>query len=283
MIINEGFYINNIDNFETISVSTNKVYRFQQENDKYVLKVNNISSANLSPFWRGIKMVFASDFDIQRENIEDTLLRLINPHIKTAQLIFKSDTYRFQLFREAEGLSFKPDEFPNNYNIEYQLGQFIGFIHSKKYDYFGNQKIHFHAGFKEKMLSAMLETMNRYWSDSKEVKDYYTKISCFNIAPDSFSIIMTDISANQFIFNENMTSINAVIDFDGYVFGPREWELSVLEMCLQDGKAFKKGYEEYSVFPEISEYRDFYRFFMFLCEIWEKPALNSFMNRNLLF
>lgn len=151
MIINEGFITNNIDNFETISVSTNKVYRFQQENDKYVLKVNNISSANLSPFWRGIKMVFASDFDIQRENIEDTLLRLINPHIKTAQLIFKSDTYRFQLFREAEGLSFKPDEFPNNYNIEYQLGQFIGFIHSKKYDYFGNQKIYFHTGFKENM------------------------------------------------------------------------------------------------------------------------------------
>lgn len=283
MIINEGFVINNIEKFETISVSTNRVYRFQLENDKYILKINNISSDELSPFWRGIKMVFASDFDIQRENIEDTLLRLNNPHIKTAQLIFKSDRYRFQLFSEAEGLFFKPDEFPNDYNIEYQLGKFIGFIHSKKYDYFGNQKIHFHTGFKEKMLSVMLENINRYWSESIEVRDYFTKISCLNIAPDSYSIIMADISANQFIFNENMTSINAVIDFDGYVFGPREWELSVLEMCLKDGKAFKKGYEEYMVFPDMNEYRDFYRFFMFLCEIWEKPALKSFMNRNLLF
>lgn len=91
--------------------------------------------------------------DVKRNNfqVDDYEIWIFYRRVADSFLIFKSDRYRFQLFSEAEGLFFKPDEFPNDYNIEYQLGQFIGFIHNKKYDYFGNQKIYFHTGFKENM------------------------------------------------------------------------------------------------------------------------------------
>ena len=283
MAINDDFILRNIENFEIVSVSTNKVYRFQHENDTYILKINNISSDNLSPFWRGMKEVFASDFDTQRENIEETLSMLSNPHIQAAQLITKSHKSRFQIFKQVEGFSYEPDEFPSSNDIEYQLGQFIGYIHSTQYEYFGHQKLHFRSAFKEKMFNAMSETMKRHWSDSHEVKVLFEKIRCLNVAPDSYSLIMPDISANQFIFDKNLTSIRAVVDFDAYVIGPREWELSVLELCLQNGRAFKKGYEEYNLFPDISKSRDFYRFFMYLCDLWNKQDLTAFMNQNILF
>ena len=283
MSINEEFIMNNIANFELIAVSSNKVYRFKHENINYILKINDVSPDDISPFWLGIREVFALDFDMQRENIEETLLMLNNPHIQTAQFITKSHKNKYQIFKEVEGVSYEPDEFPNDDNIEYQLGQFIGFIHNKSYDYFGNQKIQFRSGFKEKMLNVMSEIIRIYWADSQAVKVLFEEIRSSNISPNSYSLIMPDISANQFIFNENMTSIKAVVDFDAYVIGPREWELSVIEICLKNGKAFKRGYEQYNPLPDINECRNFYRFFMYLCDPWEKQDLVDFINGNKLF
>ena len=283
MAINEEFILNNMEKFELITISSNKIYRFQQGDDKYILKVNNISPDNLSPFWRGMKEVFASDFDTQRENVEEILSMLSNPHIQVAQLIAKNHNNKYQVFKEVEGVSYEPDEFPNNEDIEYQLGQFIGIIHSKHYYYFGHQKMQFRSDFKEKMLNAMSKTIQNHWADSHAIKVLFEEISCLNISPVSHSLIMPDISANQFIFSENLASIKAVVDFDAYVIGPREWELSVIEVCLKNSRAFKKGYEQYNPFPDISDCRAFYRFFMYLCDPWDKQDLTTFMSRNILF
>ncbi len=282
MEINEAFILNHIDDFELVSISSNRVYRFCQGNDRFMLKVNNLPPDNLSPFWRGIKEIFASDFDTQRENIESTLSLLKNPHIQVAPLIEKSHRHAYQLFREVEGLSYEPDEFPNHDALEYQLGQFIGFLHKTQYDFFGHQKMCLHGDFKERAVNAMHRTIQEYWQDSCAVKELFEDIRRLDISPSSYSFIMTDISANQFVYGDGLSSIKAVVDFDAYVIGPREWELSVIELCLQNGEAFKKGYEEYGVFPDISAHRKFYRFFMYLCDPWDKQDVSAFMSRKTL-
>lgn len=281
--LTEDFIMNHLEEFELVTISSNRIYRLNDKNCRYILKINNLPPDDLSPFWRGLQEVFSSSFDTQRENIEETLALLENPHIKVAQLVMKSNRYRFQVFKEAEGISYEPDEFPNSYEIEYQLGQFIGFIHSKQYDYFGHPSSHTYSGFKEKALHAMSETICKYWSDSEVVKKMYEKVSTYDVSPNSYSLIMADISANQFLFGDDMKSISALVDFDAYVIAPREWELAVIEMCLKDGKAFRKGYEEYRPFPDMSKDRDFYRFYMYLCDPWEKQDLSDFMSRNIIF
>jgi hypothetical protein len=50
-------------------------------------------------------------------------------------------------------------------------------------------------------------------------------------------LIMTDISANQFLFEVN--EITACVDLDVYVIGPREWELALLENYVKDMDCFK--------------------------------------------
>jgi len=283
MGIDIDYIRSNIENFELISVSTNKVYRFTGGHDKYILKIGHESTDALSPFWWGIKEVFGSTFDTQRDNIEDTLLLLDNPHIQTARFVMKSHRHKFIVFQETEGRHYEPDEFPRGDWMGYQLGQFIGCIHSKQYDYFGHQASRFRSGFKEKMLYAMSAIIKEYWADSQAVHDYYGKIRHMDISPASYSLIMPDISANQFVFDEGFSSIKAVVDFDAYVMGPREWELSVIEMCLENCGAFKQGYEQYGPLPNLHGHRDFYRFFMYLCDPWEKQDLASFMSRNIQF
>jgi hypothetical protein len=129
----------------------------------------------------------------------------------------------------------------------------------------------------------MQSLIDTYWKEDKNVLNYFSRIQECRIAPTTYSLIMPDISANQFVFSQDLNKINAVVDFDAYVIGPREWELSIIELCLSNRKFFKDGYEVYCEMPELSESRDFYRFFSYLCNPWEKKDLQSFLKSNVIF
>ena len=283
MITNEELVLQSIGDFELITVSSNKVYRILDRGSKYILKVNNLPPDDLSPFWLGMKEIFSSTFDSQRESIEGVLRKLSNPYVDTAELVSKSEKHKYQLFREVEGRACESDEFPDYESVEFQLGQFIGFIHKTEYDFWGTVEKQFRMDVKEKMQSTMLRIMDRYWADTDEIKGAYDRVAKCDVSPTSYSLIMPDISANQFIYAEDLRTIRAVVDFDAYVIGPREWELSVIEMCLQHGKPFREGYEQHMPFPNIKECREFYRFFMYLCDPWGKSELDLFLSRNILF
>jgi len=279
----ERFILDNMAKFELLSVSSNRVYRFTQGDEGYILKVSYLTMDKLSPFWKCMHRIFNSSFQTQRENIENTLAMLENPHIPTAQLVAKSNDCQYQLFKEVQGAVWQPDEFPDREGIHYQLGQFIGFLHSKEYGYYGLPNAQLRSGFQEKMMQVMDEIVEEYWADSQQVKAYLDRLRSHPRVPDSYSLVMPDISANQFIFSKDLTAIQVVVDLDAYVIGPREWELTVIEMCLAEGEAFKLGYEQYRKFPDLNGHREYYRFLMYLCDPWEKQDFNSFMSRSIRF
>lgn len=57
-----------------------------------------------------------------------------------------------------------------------------------------------------------------------------------------------------------------VVDLDAYVIGPREWELTILEMCITQPAAFRRGYEHYLPLPSFAPFRNFYRLWSYLCD-----------------
>ena len=282
----EKYVLENIDKFDLLMKSTNHIYRFMFENEGYILKKGWLSVDNLSPFWLAIKKVFGSDFETQRRNINSVLMLLRkNPHIDVAEIVSTSDEYRYQIFKEVKGVKYGPDEFPDNREIEYQLGSYIGYLHSIQFDDYGAYPLSEHKkhSFKDEMISCMKYIIDTYWNDDKKVQDYFKHICGIEIAPASYSLIMPDISANQFVYSDDLNKINAVIDFDEYVIGPGEWELAIVELCLKNGNAFKNGYEQYIKMPDISNSRSFYRFFSYLCDPWERVDLNTFMTNNIVF
>lgn len=282
----EKYVSDHMKQFDLLATSSNEVYRFTYENENYILKRNRLSMDALSPFWYTMYKVFDNSFELQRKNIKELLEFLKkNPSIEVAEIVSTSDKYQYQLYKEAEGLKYEPDEFPDNANIEYQLGLYVGYLHSITFNDYGIFPTPTHEGqyFKKEMLQCMQSLIGTYWKEDKNVLECFSRIQECRIAPTTFSLIMPDISANQFVFSQDCSKINAVVDFDAYVIGPREWELSIIELCLSNRSAFKDGYEAYCKMPDLSELRDFYRFFSYLCDPWEKKDLQSFLKSNVIF
>lgn len=272
--------------FDLLGESTNSVYRIMLGDESCILKKNRIPVDNLSPFWYSIKEVFGSDFNTQRKNIYSlTSFLNTNPHIKVAELVVVSDEYCCQIFREAGGVKYKPDEFPDKEEIEYQLGLYIGFLHSIRFDTFGTfpPEKKMEKQIKDAMICCMEQVIDLYWQKNEDVQTTFRIIREMKISPESYSLIMPDISGNQFVYSDGLDAVTAVVDLDAYVIGPREWELAVVEQCLRNGSAFVKGYESYQEFPDITESRSFYRFFSYLCDPWTEKDLNTFMTEHILF
>lgn len=285
--MNIGKYIEeNKGSFELLMESTNSVYRIMLGDEKCILKKNRVPVNNLSPFWYSIKRVFGSDFNSQREHIHSlTAFLSENPHIKVAELVEISDEYCCQIFREAEGVKYEPDEFPDSEEIEYQLGLYIGFLHSIHFDAFGAfpPERTTKKEIKEEMTDCMERLIELYWEKDENVRNAFRMVCGTKIAPESYSLIMPDISGNQFVYSEGFEAVTAVVDFDAYVVGPRELELAVMELCLRNGSAFVRGYENYQAFPDMTESRNFYRLFSYLCDPWMGTDLHTFMTGKILF
>jgi hypothetical protein len=280
----------NIKNFELKSKSSNQLYFFEAENNKLVLKTPNMELWSLSPFWKQLRNIFNSDFISQTENV--TLLAeylLRNPYIKVPQVIYTNiQDSVFQIFEYIKGNAYEPDEFPNEEEISYQLGQYIGWMHSHTFQGYGiftdNLKLKSSSNFFKEMLASMENIIQEYWSANQEVINFFHNIeSIMPAEPGIFSLIMPDISANQFVYSEYLKKINAVVDVDAYVVGPINLELTVLEMCLTDYASFQKGYEQYCTLPNYEAFRSFYRFYMYLNDPYDPIELEEFLNFNKRF
>lgn len=133
---------------------------------------------------------------------------------------------------------------------------------------------------KERMFHSMERILETYWSEDKEVKEYYEKLKEEELFISGYSLIMADISANQFLYSNDMKTFTANIDLDAYVVGPREWELALISACVSDMENFQKGYEEYIPMPELKQPKRFYQFLMNLNNPWDKSFMYEYIKEN---
>lgn len=261
----------NISSFEKISVSSNEIYVFNFEDKKYILKIPLMIKNNLSPFWLMMKNIFLFTFEKQNlhlKNLYDVLKN--NPHIKIVPFV-ASDEYAM-IYEFVEDTSWSEDEFPCGKNNAYTLGQYIGYNHQVAHKNCGIIGIEDVEDFYSRVLLHAEECINQFWNtDSsldKKVRNYFKSLTENYFTSSKNSLIMVDICADQFLF-ENET-VTTCIDLDGYVIGPVEWELSFLKTQIKDWDSFKSGYETYQPMPEFEKYSQMFFFLM---------ALNSYNNK----
>ncbi len=261
----------NINSFAAGSVSSNKIYFFEYNGKKYVLKTPLLAEGGLSPFWLMMKKIFHFTFEKQHENFQNIYQELReNPHIPVAS--FVAADKNVMIFEFAEGDSREKDEFPKGNDNAYRLGQYVGYNHQSVHKNCGIKGVEDVADFFPHALSHMEACIESHWnSDSdidKKMRVYFNRLKKQPFESSRNSLIMVDMSADQFLFDQE--NIAACVDLDAYVIGPVEWELSFLHRQVDDWDSFKAGYETYQCMPPFEKVSDFFFFLM---------ALNSYENK----
>jgi hypothetical protein len=255
--------------------------------------MNDAHDKKVSPFWYQLNKVFALNEEsriVQQPEVVRTLSKSAKFIAPKVDVISLSPNSSFVVMPFIEGVLWKADKFPIQPQIYTQLGETLGRIHSKSFSEYGNMRISSLLPgdtFLNSLLKSMYEVIDIYWEGRKDLHENLQKIkSKLPIANDfKFSLIMPDISANQFVYTHDLKEIKAIVDFDSYVIGPIELELCALEVCMEGNyySSFKSSYEEFGELPEITEYRELFRYFIYLNELNENTDWNKYAKENIIF
>lgn len=264
--------LNKLNKEETtlISKSSNAVYETIFNGKKCILKHRIVRDNNLSPFWFQLKELFGMSVDTYNKSLRELMKELSkNKFINTPKLIeaYSSKEEDYQIFTKENGVAHEPDDFPINNNVAYQLGQYIGLFHSKAFKDYGTINNLIEEDYKTRLFNTMRKTIQVYWDDDPELlmnlEELYSKFE----PHETFSLIMADISGNQFIYglddSQVISKINANVDLDAYVIGPRELELVILNECIarENWSSFVEGYQTQCILPDFEKYMEVYSFY----------------------
>ncbi|MCR4791594.1 MAG: hypothetical protein K5871_02470 [Lachnospiraceae bacterium] len=261
----------NLIEFEKGGMSSNQIYYFDYEGIRYVLKKPMMLGDNLSPFWLMMKYVFDFSFETQIENLGRVYDALRdNPHIPPATLVAADE--EAVIYEFSEGRSLESDEFPDGKDNAYRLGQYIGYNHRIAHENCGIYGVENVRDFTESAIDYMDRCLSLHWdSDSmtdRKLRVLFEELCDMNFKSSKYSLIMVDMSADQFLFKGE--DIRVCVDLDAYVVGPVEWELCFLFHQVEEWSSFKQGYEKYQPMPEFRKYDKFFYMLM---------ALNSYKNK----
>ncbi|MDD6034671.1 MAG: hypothetical protein PUC30_00510 [Lachnospiraceae bacterium] len=264
------------DALEQGGISSNEIRFFEYDGKKYVFKKPLMVGDNLSPFWQMMKNVFSFTFEKQNKNLPKVYEALKdNPHIPFAPLIAADETAMIYGF--LEGASYEEDAFPEGTENAYRLGQFIGYNHQIAHKGCGILGTCDVTDFFSNALSHMEQFIQTHWNSTDEidrkVQLYFKSIRKNSFQSARYSLIMADMSADQFLYKGE--DIAACVDLDAYVIGPVEWELAFLHNQVRDWDSFTAGYETYQPMPDFEELSHFFYFLMALNPYWDKSEMEE--------
>lgn len=261
------------DTFTQGGISSNSIRLFEYGGKRYVLKLPLMTGDRLSPFWQMMKNILGFTFETQSERLEALCRRLAeNPHIKTAP--FLAADRDAMLYGFIEGTAGPDDRFPDAGDNAFRLGQYIGFNHAVAHARCGMLGKEDVEDFFSAALRHMEACVRCHWTEDTPldaaVRDFFAKLKTQRLESSRYSLIMGDMSADQFLFDKD-GRIVACVDLDAYVIAPVEWELSMLKTQVSDWESFQKGYACYQNMPDFAAMQDFFYFLM---------ALNAYNSKN---
>lgn len=280
-----------------VAYGSNHLYAIETgSGGRYVVKMPKAVRERVSPFWQQMAAIFGIDRVTQLAGLTEVAVRLQQQTIIPVPQVIQVETASalpdaaYAIVTQLAGVAHELDEFPASADIHYQLGQYVGYLHAQSYAGYGNilmAPLESKASFKATLVANMHRTVTTFWQDEPALHTQIEQVTAI-VDPDTLfsaaALIMIDISANQFVYQENR--ISGVVDLDAYVIGPREWELTILELCITDHVAFRQGYECYNPLPLFAPFRAIYRLWSYLNE--PQPAYNAahfvqFMQRAVYF
>lgn len=271
------------------------VWLAQTEEEEVIVRTSALTDISEEPFWYGMHILFGSDprqvFVL--EDLNRTLASLTTC-LSVPQVLSKA-VFQGRELVEVEKLDGKQvNTFIGmpGYVME-DFGKIIAQIHRMKFDFFGAFPKETHkplSVFNERLVEVMTKLVEKYYvkvdDKNQGIREMLPQI-CKRAQQlphlSSSSYIMIDMDPTQFLTDGKR--ITAVVDTEGYVIGPRELELIAFEYILDHGAAsmFQKGYTSILEFPDLSEVRFVYRYFLRLIEVQGSKPIEEWMNHPILF
>lgn len=260
-----------------VPYGSNRLYAVQTAaGARYVVKQPKVVRENVSPFWQQMAAIFGINRVTQLTGLPRVAARLQQQGIVPVPQVIQVESAAalpdaaYAVMTQLDGVAHEPDEFPASAAIHYQLGQYVGYLHTQAYAGYGNllmTQLQPKADFFPALVANMHRTVTTFWQDEAALHVQIDQVMAMADPDAIFStaaLIMVDISANQFVYQNER--ISGVVDLDAYVIGPREWELAILELCITDPVAFRQGYECYSTLLAFAPFRAIYRLWSYLNE-----------------
>ncbi|CAG7644817.1 phosphotransferase family protein [Paenibacillus allorhizosphaerae] len=171
----------------------------------------------------------------------------------------------------------------------HQLGVWLAQVHLQRCDYFGNlarpqmeRRELFHA----RLSQTMRQLVERDYVNDSKIKvwlDAMIRELGVLPVPDHFCPVFIDLDPSQFLIQDGVLS--AVVDVEAYAIGPREFDFVGLECVLDEKSAasFLKGYSTIQDPPDLSNYRQVYRFLYRLLGVQGSVDLEQWFAQRVLF
>lgn len=271
------------DSFEKGGASSNEIRYFTYAGRAYVLKTPLMTGERLSPFWGMMRDVFGFTFEKQMAALPALSAALgRNPHIPAAKLAAAGEG--MMIFERMPGTPWPADEFPAGQDNAWRLGQYIGYNHQmigKTGAFLGTaESADFFMAARARMEACLAAHWNGDEETDRRMRWMYSVLRERTFLSSGLALIMTDISADQFLFDgeENLT---ACVDLDAYVVGPVEWELTILKNQVRDWERFRAGYEIYRPMPSFEDTALFFSFLMALNSYEHKDEITGYWARYL--
>ena len=260
--------------------SSHQLWFCQSAEGPLVLKVADKPVVRCSAFWQGINRLFALNFPA---SLADTpaVQQFVGRHspLQIPECVFASN--HFVLCRRLTGTTLQPEQV--NDDIVRQLAQHVACLHKQQSEDWGALC---KPKFSKVQWSSRLRLTLSHLAAHSDMPVPPVILGnamkqAADIQPDNLVPVMMDLRWDQFLAVDD--KLMALVDLDAFVIAPRELELVLLELLLDQHQAtiFAETYQLAHAWPDLAGVRTAYRLLLFLmhvfgetdCQNWlAKPA-----------
>ena len=170
-----------------------------------------------------------------------------------------------------------------------QFGHALARVHSRRFADYGSPSGHVRYpldGFFARVAETLRMLASTFNPDDERITAALEPVCRAALAlppPASMALVMVDLDVGQYL--SDGSRITAVVDTEGYVVGPPEFDLIGLEYLLDQAgaAAFTRGYHSVLPLPVLSPVRTIYRYLYLLLEVQGEVDFEEWMGRPNLF
>lgn len=241
-------------------------------------------------FWWGLKFVFGVDprYMIYFEHNLNMLDQIFDISAPTIIAKKNMNGKEYLIVQKMNGQV--PKSFTGlSEESLHQLGTWLAKVHLNRFDYYGNlarTKITHKDNFHHELAQAMRIIVDREHEPTSKINLYLEnalrELSALP-SPEYFHPVLIDLGPDQFLVEDG--KISAIVDVEGYVVGPREFDFVGLEYVLDEeaSKAFIRGYTEILDLPDLSKCRRVYRYMYLLLGVQGSIDLDQWLGQPEIF
>lgn len=266
------------------------VWLVKTASEEHVIRSSRWTEAPSREFWWGCYDLFGIDPRRMRHFEANAAMLSSSADIPAPRVVAHAtiECREYLVVEKMNGTSFQ-SFIEQSDDLLHQLGVWLAKVHLHRCDYFGNLAgtlVERTETFHTRLSQTMQQLVERDYSNDIKIKAQldamHDELRVMPV-PDHFCPVFIDLDPSQFLLQDGLLS--AVVDVEAYAIAPRELDFVALEYVLDErsSASFLKGYSSILHPPDLSPYRNVYRYFYRLLGVQGSIDLDRWLAQRILF